>query len=112
MVGYGGTMDLLVALAVMVVAVTAALIGIPRMMSAERARQREEHEAGSRGVAGFGVVDELFNPSARNAVFERQVQQEHVVPAPSPGDPAYTENRIRLTLPREDGSSPPSEGRV
>lgn len=94
-------MDVVVCAAVMVAAVAAAVLGIPRMMSTERARQRQEHDAGSRAVDGFGVVDELFNPSARNAVFERQVQQEHVVPAPSPGDPAYTENRIRLTLPPE-----------
>ncbi|WP_378147016.1 hypothetical protein ACFJGV_04015 [Cnuibacter sp. UC19_7] len=105
-------MDVLLAVAVFIAAVAAAVIGIPRMMAAQRAHQREEHEAGSRGVAGFGVVDELFNPSARNAVFERQVQQEHVVPAPSPGDPAYTENRIRLTLPPEDGSPRRDQGRV
>jgi hypothetical protein len=98
-------MDLLVVGAVMVGAVLAAVVGIPRMMATERARQRADYEAGDRGVAGFGVVDELFHASAKNAVIERQVQLELPAPAPSPGDPPYAGNRIRISVP---GAMPPA----
>ncbi|MCS5729244.1 hypothetical protein N1031_05670 [Herbiconiux moechotypicola] len=94
-------MDLVFVAAAMVGAVLLAVIGIPRMMRSERTRQRSEFEAGERGVAGFGVVDELFNPSARNAVFERQAQLELPAPAPAPGDPPLESGRIRITLPPE-----------
>jgi len=58
---------------------------------------------GMGGVGGFGVIDEIFHPNAKDAREIWEAQTELPAPAPIPGDrPDLDAGRITIVLPADD----------
>ena len=70
----------------------------PAMFKAENRRKRAAY-AGYQPPRVMGIADELFNPSAAQALQVQEAQITLPAPAPTPGDPPDLETgRIRIEL--------------
>ncbi|HLP23410.1 MAG TPA: hypothetical protein VK139_05150 [Microbacteriaceae bacterium] len=70
-------------------------------------RSGSNRRHGGGGMAAFGVIDDLFHPSAKET---RIIQEEQFIaraPMPSPHDKPFDGKRIRIELPAESSESPP-----
>ncbi|MBB5841766.1 hypothetical protein HD599_000089 [Conyzicola lurida] len=61
------------------------LFFVPALVKADT-RRRRRTDPRYRPMGSFGVVDELFHPTAYSAFQEAEAEQELPAPAPSPGD--------------------------
>lgn len=68
------------------IAVGVLFLCMPALMKAE-ARKKRRTDARYRPTASFGVLDEIFHPTAYSAFQQIEAEKQVPAPAPLPGDP-------------------------